>query len=443
MKNTGLGRILAVVAVLGLLAAGLLLTLLPSGSRAREPSVLSAEAGGWRALFLLLEGLGYRTAVWTKTPGNLPRSRDVLFLPAVPEEPPGTAELVGPPEVGQESVGAPAGVRRMRDPRHYLRFVEEGGTIVLSAREEELGFLASTLELDEFFGLYLSEDWETSGPGTCVLASGEELELGDRGVPIAGDPADLITKGLPERAEVIAHDVLDVPLVVRVPIGRGSFVLVAPPPEIFDNASIDEHDHALFAVRLVEELRPEGALLFDEYALGGWVPESPLALALAPGTIVFSAHLIALLLVLTWRSAWTRAFPRDPEPLHQVSALARARGFAATLAREGRWSLLARILRSGVLARLMQRRRLAGARLEVRDEEIARPELEAALVALFRHDEGALARARTAFLRTRVTDAEELERLGAELRALERSLEAPAAPSERRPRARTTMLALR
>ena len=73
MKNAGLGRILGLVVLLGLLAAGLLLTVLPSGSHAREPSVLSAEPKGRRALFLLLERLGWRTQVWTKTPGNLPR----------------------------------------------------------------------------------------------------------------------------------------------------------------------------------------------------------------------------------------------------------------------------------------------------------------------------------------------------------------------------------
>jgi len=59
-----------------------------------------------------------------------------------------------------------------------------------------------------------------------------------------------------------------------------------------------------------------------------------------------------LALLVVWGRAWVREFPRDPEPLGQLSPLARARAQAGLLVRAGRVALLADSLRAGTLRRI-------------------------------------------------------------------------------------------
>ena len=134
--------------------------------------------------------------------------------------------------------------------------------------------------------------------------------------------------------------------------------------DFLDNEVIGERDHALHLTRLVEELDLGGRLLFDEYALGLWDPDSAGGLALSKGVRGVSLHLLLLLLLVVWRAAWTREFPRDPQPLERVSPLARAEARAALLERAGRPDLAGDLLRRGVLNRLRARLKLAGSRRE-------------------------------------------------------------------------------
>ena len=62
-----------------LLLIGFLLMLLPSGTARSTASVRSTEEDGRRALYLLLEELGYQVSGWNQAPGNLPRGTDVLL----------------------------------------------------------------------------------------------------------------------------------------------------------------------------------------------------------------------------------------------------------------------------------------------------------------------------------------------------------------------------
>jgi hypothetical protein len=128
--------------------------------------------------------------------------------------------------------------------------------------------------------------------------------------------------------------------------------------------------------------------------------------------------------VLGWRSAWSGPFPRDPEATLAASPLARARGFGRTLARAGRWDLLASLLRRGMLARWEARsgRRQAG-----------EGDLEARLAALARADDERHARLSGLFARA-PGDERALAELEDDLRALEHEL---FAATEKRKTART------
>ena len=71
-----------------LLASGLLLEMLPSGLDRAPASVRSSEANGRHVVFEVLRELGIRAKAWTDSPGELPSTGDLLFLPVAPEAPP-------------------------------------------------------------------------------------------------------------------------------------------------------------------------------------------------------------------------------------------------------------------------------------------------------------------------------------------------------------------
>jgi hypothetical protein len=148
-----------------------------------------------------------------------------------------------------------------------------------------------------------------------------------------------------------------------------------------DNAHLAVAENSVLLVRLVESAGPVDRVLFDEYALGGWTPLSPIDLAFSPRWFVASAHVLVLLAVALWSVSWVRQFPRDHEPLHHASALVRARGHAGFLASAGRWGLLARMLGAGVARRLGARPSRAASPGERNEADALEPETLRALVA--------------------------------------------------------------
>ncbi len=361
MRSSSLVRTTAVALVVGIVLLAFFLGSLPSGSGTRDRSVFSADEEGRMAGYILLRELGFRPLAWREAPGHLPRGDHLLWLPGVPEPPPEYLrqlwkEMDAPPDeaAGDDAPTRPPVTRRLRDPRHYLRFVEEGGTLVVGLDDERREFLTEELELPEiegltsFFELY-EEDEDVQ---VAVTRTGESIECDWGGQRWLG-PHEL---GSP--FEMLIADADGRPLALSLAVGRGA-VAIVPSDRFFDNDKIDAADNALFLVRLVEELRPSGDLLLDEYALGGWVPESPLELAFAPSNFSFSIHLLLLCGLLIWTAAWVRHFPRDPEPIAQIAPLSRATSYGAMLAAWRRWDLLAAMLRRGVLRRLPNARRTA------------------------------------------------------------------------------------
>jgi hypothetical protein len=400
-------RVFAPLLLGGLVVIVFLLQLLPSGGGSRAGSVFSTGDEGRRAAFRLLAELGFEPRAWTRAPGHLPRGSALLVLPAVPEESPGLAERDGASE--EERGPDMSATRRLRDPLHYLRFVEEGGTVLAGLEPAMRAFLGEALGFTEIEELADPPESEASGePTHAVLVGGEQVELAG---PSARAFAPL---RLASPFHALATTADGRPLVVQLRRGRGSLVLLLS-DRLLENRSIGALDHAVLLVRLVERQHDPGTpLLFDEYALGGWVPESPIELAFAPGHVGFTLHLLLLGAVLLWRASWVRAFPRDPEPLGLLAPLERARAHAGLLVEQGRFDLLARLLRDGVL------RRLGGGRAS-REERSPSDELEIALRPLAPRLGGreGLARARALFDRT-VDGEGELERLGRDFAELER-----------------------
>ncbi|MCZ6597652.1 MAG: hypothetical protein O7B99_08445, partial [Planctomycetota bacterium] len=274
----------AAVAVLLLL---LLVGLLPSGGRVAPKSVFEAGDAGRLACWYLLEELGFDPVAWREAPGLLPRSEEILWLGAAPDDPPGYLKRVWD-EMDEDAEPSPRDgptvSRRLRDPRHYRRFVEEGGTLVVGLDDARREFLVETLGFEEL-GELEAKITPSESVQTALLRHEERLDVawdGERWLaPLAP---------LHERLMV---DELGRPLAVRIQVGRGALAIL-PSDDFLANDVIGEEDNALLLVRFLEELGPRGAVLFDEYALGGWVPETPIELAFAPSVFAFTMHLLLL-----------------------------------------------------------------------------------------------------------------------------------------------------
>jgi hypothetical protein len=244
---------------------------------------------------------------------------------------------------------------------HYRRFVEEGGTIVVAASDKARHFLVDGLGFEACGSL-------TKDAGLSSGVQGIRTRTGDlvtidlvmehlfESLDPNGAARELWTAADPDsRGPLNASG--EQPFAVAIPEGSGSVVLLAS-DAFLANRSIGAHDHALAAVRLAEDLGRGGRILFDEYALGLWQPETALGIAFSPKLLLASLHAILLLGLFAWMQAFVRAFPRDPEPYELFSPLLRARAFAALFVRAGRPEALARLLRRGVFDRLCARARL-------------------------------------------------------------------------------------
>jgi hypothetical protein len=347
-----------VIAIGFLLALGLGLSQLPSGESRLEGSALSTDKAGKRALFLLMAELGHSAKVWTDTPSMLPRGPQFLWLSKVPEYPPGLAELV-------ELSSAPAGVQSALDPHdlaHYRRFLEEGGTI----------FCALSVDgMTEFVQSELGVPVGDSPVRGQSSKQRSKLELGFSGETLNTASVHAFRHEAFEDVRSVEIDAVLrasendneeredswYPALARIPIGRGALLLAASDAP-FSNRNVRKADHGLLASRIVEHYAGREAVLFDEYALGGWTPSSVLSIATSTKLVLFTAHLLLVLALFVWRHAWVGAFSRDPKPVEPLSAVARVKSQATLIESGGRVALLAEQLRNGLLRELFLRAKL-------------------------------------------------------------------------------------
>jgi hypothetical protein len=374
--RTRVERILAIGLLAFLLGLALAAQFLQPSSDTVDGSAASAEPEGRRALLLLLRDLGIRAEAWSGSPGALPREGALLWLARSPlqrSEEPEPAEKKGNPadesrEAKPARAPSPAALG-LRSSAHYRRFVEEGGTLVLRQSDEARKFLVDEMGLSACADVHASRVAK-AGLRHLGNSRGEvlDIEVREGGVllaPDTGSTAYALWWGGTESAA--GEDVL----AMVVPEGSGQVVLLGD-DAFLANGRIGERDHALFAVRLVEEFARSGRVLLDEYALGLWHPRTAMSLLASPSLFLASLHLPVLLLLFLWRSAWVREFPRDPPALEAVSPLVRARSLAALLSRAGRFDLLARPLREETLRRLERRSRTSAARVRAVPEATCR-----------------------------------------------------------------------
>ena len=394
-------------------------------------SAFTTEPDGRRVIYRLLGRLGFDARAWTSEPGRLgneaPAAGSMVVLARVPPEP-----LVQGTRADEEIEGGPEG-RGLRDQRHYLRYLEEGGTIVCHARASLLEFFATTLELPAVANLEEAiQDAEADEEaGEVFLSTGEELALD---WPLLPALDDAWSDGTETRFEILLADENERPVALSLEIGRGQLILLSPEEDPLRNEEVRGDDAALALVRLAEFHAPSGPVYFDEYALGLWAPQSPLELALAPGTWLFTVHFLLLGLLLLWRAAWVGPFQRDPEEFENISPLVRARGYAGMLQRHRRYDVLCDLLRRGILRRLARRVGLRGEDAEfggaLEEEHVAR--ILTLLVPAAGADRRAHERARSLILDEVPGEAEGFERLGRELARLEQALLEPAFESGER-----------
>jgi hypothetical protein len=403
--------------------AGLALSMLPGGEASSPRSGFSAAPRGRLFAYKLLDELGFHPRLWSEAPGNLARGRSLLWLAAEPPEPPKVLrELWKKAEDPQPGAGPRASTGRERDPRHYRRFVQEGGVLLASIADGRRAFLQDELGVEAIDALVLElapgDTSDENRPFTqTVAAQGRErltiepaLRTGPdfsggafeqrspvvwiqdperRATPLIADP------DRPERA-----------VAWRIALGRGAVVVLAD-DELFANRAIADADNGLYLVRLLEAIGSVDEVLFDEYALGAPIHPTALDLALAPGRAPITLHLLLALALWLWWLAWSSAFPRDPAEHSSASPVARATAFGATLARLGRHRELGEMLRRGVLARLPGARR-------------ARPGAELAGIAHAARDADELERWRRALSVDSVASADGLDAYARELAPIER-----------------------
>ncbi len=410
-----------------LFAAGLGLSMLGEPAAEVPGSAASNAGDGRRALLLVLEALGVRVEAWRGSPGRLPRDGALLWMARAP-----VSVDRGDDEAAQPEGGAGLDPR---DPRHVGDFVREGGALLVPVSEGALEWLREAAELPGPAG---ADELVSRDGGTVVLGDGRRLRLaaggaGERESPTgpggdgaggdgaSGDGAqgEADPSGRP-REEASGGEVLvawedGAPFAVAHEVGAGRVVLLAD-DAFLDNDALGLADHGLLAAHLVERLAPSGRVLLDEFALGRWLPTSRAELLASPGLREAALHGLLLLVLLGWLHGWVREFPRDPaspplDPRRRVQAR------AALLVRAGALDALAEELRQGVLRRLATRGgvRLVGA-------AGPRPAAEVVEALRARHPRLRDDPGWASLAPGPVGGARDLERLGAELAALERTL---------------------
>jgi len=314
-----------------------LVLVLPSGDQGEglEGSARSFDDGGRLALASLLRELEFPVEVWEEAPGMLQGASGLLWMASVPRSFAGGLEtdLVG----------------ELHDPGYYRSFCEAGGTLLLPATDSEL-FLVEGLGLDAFVGLEESLG-EGESKRVVTLFGGPPNRLG-RLSSSAFDPLHVR-----DELDPLLFDETGAALAVELGVGRGRVVVLAT-DHFLGNERLAYGDNAVLACRLAREYSRGGVVRFDEYALGAWKPVSTTQLALGPQLFWLTFTILMWLALYSWRHAWVRGFPREPERLETISPLTRARAVAGLHERARRLDLLADGLLRGVLQSIAARQRL-------------------------------------------------------------------------------------
>lgn len=381
----------------------------------RDGSVASTNPRGRRALMLLLRETGFDARSCRDAPRDLPRESGLVWLPRAPE-------ATMPEASDRRMRSGSTGRIGLHDLRHYRSFVERGGTLVLAAGEETRDFLVQTLGIEEASGLRVDE----SSDDRIEHVRTSNGDLVEMDVAAAGAFEPLPVSGSARALWTVERDASTAPFAVEFPSGAGSVVVVARDAFV-ENRYIGEREHAVAAVRLVEDLSRGGPVLFSEYELGRFEPPSTWSLLFGPNLFLATLHGFLLLGLFTWMHAFARGFPRDPEPLALFSPYLRARSLADVFVRARRRDTLALLLQRGAFARFHAIARLRPRRNErdVKPGPALQP-ITRAEVSSFAREAGVadLESTLVGLLQPRVGGNERAStKLDQDLRSLERELE--------------------
>lgn len=428
-----------------------------------EQGVRSLQGGGRRALFLLLSSWDFEAVVRRGRPGLLPHDRSLVWverfrvgeLPEAlhpkpvhpdaaepsPDEPlpitgaPGGSAPEGPAEgLGDRPLREALG-RGLSSPRHYRRFVEDGGSLLVEVDStESLRRLSSECGFVEIERLAMESLARSSAAGlderVVLWDEGESLTLGD--LPTARFVA---TEEVRDGRVLVSNVAGDV-LALEAPVGRGSLIVLAC-GELFQNQALAQGDNAVLAVRLAEHGTrhtggsPRRTVRIDES--GGLGEDSPsiLDFALDARALPFTTALLLFSLLALWRALAAREIPREPTRDEYLSPRTRALGRARLYLRARRHDLLAQELRQACAREIAGTLRLAPqlAAAAVGSEPAARDFLRLALPGLPAEELPSLARALSV---DPVRDGRDLARLDLQLKRLcERCTHVPRARARR------------
>jgi hypothetical protein len=347
VKGKGLQRTVGAFFAL-LLALGLGVSMLSGEPSGRSKSVGSTEPDGRRAALQSLRELGFKVEPWVQAPVFLPDGEALLWMADVP--------VLGSGDGESDQASAIAA-----DPRHpvnYGEFVRAGGSLLLPFDQAHLEWLREQcgLEVPDWTGASLGDALD------IVFDTGEEMRLSlEEPVHEASEAWDGAQH---ERLgwHDLALDGAGRPFASWAPVAYGRVAFLASDAFV-DNSRLGEFENGLFLVRLVEALSGTGEVLFDEFALGLWAPESQVALLTGPGMLEILLHLFAALCLFVLLHTWVREFPRDREPPALHPRL-RVQAQAAFLLRAQRLDLLELDLQLGVLLRVCGRLGIRAPRTE-------------------------------------------------------------------------------
>ncbi len=413
-----------------LLIAALWLSHVGGPKEGLPKSVGSYMPDGRAGVYHVLDRLAFEPQAWVQAPQFLPNSGGVLWMPAVPVEGHGV-----PPQRELDASQDP------RNPELYGEFVRAGGSLILPYSPSGLAWLrescslivpdwqpterTETFEVSLDSGETLSVHSEPSGPTdrdeSVADVPEADQEAGEQQVEEATE-STLVEYEIDPLSEWFdfAIDREDRAFISWSSQGYGRVVLLAGDGWLL-NSALDQEDNAILLVRLAEALRGPSPFLFDEFALGLWVPRTKLDLVASPSLLPVTVQLFLVALVFVLLYAWVREFHRDPKR-PRLDPRLRVQAQVAWLQRAGRYDILAQDLRQGVLARML--RRLGSRPAERKLSSAQRLQVDLDSVALQLPTKLDQSPWRTLFAATAIDSKQDLEQLGSDLRHFEQWVQA-------------------